>query len=380
MNHPSLRDAQRGLTLIELMISIAIGLVVVGAVTYLYVGTHGTYRSNEGLARIQEAGRFALDAITRDIRRAGALGCGSTLSVASGKPVQINGAPAGLAVDQTTEIAGYLVPATTPPPLTASPANWTLPTGPGVIPAYWGGDVLQLQIGNGAPVRVTANPDLAAGTISVAGNAMPDDTSVKNFKNGDYAVLANCSAAAIIRVSSTPAVTRTSTALPFALAGGTIPVLSPPGTPAFSVDTYPTLQHFDQITYYIGIIPGTAATAPPGRPALYRYSPVTGAEELVENIEDMDVVYGIGGGTGAPVAITAFEHADTARANGDWAKVASIRVSLMAVGDQQGAAPPNQILLFRDTGASLTPAPWTAPDTRLRQVFTATAAVRDRIQ
>ena len=68
------RRAQRGLTLIELMISIAIGLVVIGAVTYMYVGSKGAYRGNESVARIQEAGRFALDSITRDIRRTGALG------------------------------------------------------------------------------------------------------------------------------------------------------------------------------------------------------------------------------------------------------------------------------------------------------------------
>jgi type IV pilus assembly protein PilW len=370
-----LRYAQLGLTLIELMISIAIGLVVVGAVSYLYIGSRGAYRGNEGLARVQEAGRFALDSITRDIRRAGALGCGSSLSVANGKPVPVNAAPAGLVVDPTTEIVGYPVAASTPPPLTSLPTNWILPTGPGSIPAYWGGDILQLQIASGAPVRVTANPDQVAGTIKIASNRMPDDSSVKNFKKLDYAVLATCSAATVIQVSSDPSVT--STALGFALSSGAIPVLSPPGTPGFSVDTYPSLQHFDQVTYYIGIIPFTTVT-PPGRPALYRYSPVTGAEELVENIEDMDVVYGIG----ASGAITTFKHADTmvAGPNGDWPNVVSIRVSLMAVGDQLGVAPTGLTLQFRGTGANLIPAAWPAPDTRLRQVFTATAAVRDRIQ
>jgi len=53
------------------MVSITIGLVVVGAMTYLYIGSKGAYRGNESLARIQEAGRFALDAITRDVRSAG---------------------------------------------------------------------------------------------------------------------------------------------------------------------------------------------------------------------------------------------------------------------------------------------------------------------
>jgi len=365
-----LRCSQLGLTLIELMISIAIGLVVVGAVTYLYLGSRGAYRGNAGLAQVQEAGRFALDAITRDIRRAGALGCGSLLSVANSKPVSVNAAPAGLTVDATTEVVGYPVAATTTPPIATLPNGWTLPTGPGAIPHYWGGDVLQLQIASGAPVRVTANPNTATGTLAIAGNAMPDDSSVKNFKQNDLAVLANCSAATVFQVTSNP--TTASTSLGFTGASGVIPVLAPPGTPGFTVDTYPTLQHFDQITYYVGIIPGTFGTATP-RPALYRYSATSGAEEIVENIEDMDVMFGVGSGIGNPVALTKFESTTAAQANGDWPNVASIRVSLIAAGDQPGAAPPGQKVVFRG-------APSTAPDTRLRQVFTATAAVRDRIQ
>jgi hypothetical protein len=37
-------------------------------------------------------------------------------------------------------------------------------------------------------------------------------------------------------------------------------------------------------------------------------------------------------------------------------------------------------VLLRGTGVNPTPTAWTAPDTRLRQVFVASAALRDRIQ
>src|SRR5260370_32204805 len=91
---------QRGLTLIEMMVSITIGLVVVGAMTYLYIGSKGAYRGNESLARIQEAGRFALDAITRDVRSAGVLGCGSSASLTNGQAPNVNVvAPAGTAMN-----------------------------------------------------------------------------------------------------------------------------------------------------------------------------------------------------------------------------------------------------------------------------------------
>jgi hypothetical protein len=64
----------------------------------------------------------------------------------------------------------------------------------------------------------------------------------------------------------------------------------------------------------------------------------------------------------------------------DWTKVVSVRVSLVAVGDQLGVAPAAQQLLFRGTDPNPVPQPSTAPDTRLRQVFAASAALRDRLQ
>ena len=350
MTDPRRRRSQLGLTLIELMLSIAIGLVVVGAVTYLYVGSRGAYRGNEALARIQEAGRFGLDSITRDIRRSGALGCGSRLSVASGQPINVNViAPAGLTVDAASAIAGFTT-------------GWVQPTG---APTYSKGDVLQLQIARGAPVRVLDASGSAAGTVTIASNKADDGS--ENFKVADYAVLASCSAALVLGVTASPG----------AVTNATLGV-SPGGLmPGVAGDNYATtIQHFDQVTYYIGTAPNST------RSALYRYSRRDGAaEELVENIEDMEVVYGIATAgtitspTGTGVAITAFKHADTmvAGATGDWPNVVSVRVSLMAVSDQPGAAAPRQVLQFR--GASLI-----APDTRLRQVFTGTAAVRDRVQ
>jgi type IV pilus assembly protein PilW len=191
MGRFAVHRAQLGLTLIELMISITIGLVVVGAVTYVYVGSKGAYRGNESVARIQEAGRFALDSIARDIRRAGALGCGSTTSITPGQPVTMFvAAPVALPVGPANAIQGFAPTAYNPLPVPTAtqPAGWTAPTG---FP-YWGGDVLQLQIATGAPVRVTTTPDTAAGTITIADNTTPSGAA--NFKQSDYALLANCSA------------------------------------------------------------------------------------------------------------------------------------------------------------------------------------------
>jgi type IV pilus assembly protein PilW len=379
VNSFSTRRLQLGLTLIELMISITIGLVVVGAVTYLYMGSRGAYRGNESLARIQDAGRFALDSIARDIRRAGALGCGTVVSPTTGSQVTVTVVPPvsvpisnGTATAPATAILGFGPASYTPQP-TTPPSTWTPPvsgSGPG---SYWGGDVLQLQIASGAPVRVIAPPDTVHGTIAIASNSLPSGNA-PNFNTGNYALLASCSGATVFQVTANPGPpTSTVQTIGYAPVGGPIPAIAS-GQSVFSVANFPTLQHFDQVTYYLGKNADSL-------PALYRYSVNSGkTEELVDNIEDMDVVYGVG--VNGSTATGTFKHAGP---NGimtttDWANVISVRVSVIVRGDQLGAAPNPQTLQFRATDPTPTQTTWTAPDTRLRQVFTVTAAVRDRLQ
>lgn len=71
---------QRGFSLIELMVSLLLGLVVLGGVLTLYVSSQETFRTHEDMARIQENARFALDQLAREIREAGLTPCGSPLT------------------------------------------------------------------------------------------------------------------------------------------------------------------------------------------------------------------------------------------------------------------------------------------------------------
>ncbi|HRP74349.1 MAG TPA: PilW family protein [Rhodocyclaceae bacterium] len=75
--NPTRSAAQRGLSLVELLIGMTLGLVVLGGVLYLFAANKQNYRHQESLSRVQESGRFALELLTRDIRMAGYIGCGN---------------------------------------------------------------------------------------------------------------------------------------------------------------------------------------------------------------------------------------------------------------------------------------------------------------
>lgn len=62
---------QRGLTLVELMIALVLGLIIISAVINVYVGSTRSARFSEGLRSMQENGRFGVSALQRGIRMAG---------------------------------------------------------------------------------------------------------------------------------------------------------------------------------------------------------------------------------------------------------------------------------------------------------------------
>lgn len=75
--------ATRGFTLVELMISMLLGLIVVGGVVSVLVANKRTYRSTEGLSQLQESARTAFELLARDVRQAGSNGCSNTNRIAN---------------------------------------------------------------------------------------------------------------------------------------------------------------------------------------------------------------------------------------------------------------------------------------------------------
>lgn len=62
------RGNQLGLTLIELMIAMLLGLIVVGGATSIFLTVTQTYRQTGEVNRLHESVRFVTDVLTRDVR------------------------------------------------------------------------------------------------------------------------------------------------------------------------------------------------------------------------------------------------------------------------------------------------------------------------
>ncbi|MEE8304288.1 MAG: PilW family protein, partial [Candidatus Tectomicrobia bacterium] len=60
-----------GFSLVELMVAMLIGLILTAGVILVFAGNRHSYNVNNSFAKVQESGRYALEALLRDVRLAG---------------------------------------------------------------------------------------------------------------------------------------------------------------------------------------------------------------------------------------------------------------------------------------------------------------------
>lgn len=77
------KNKQKGLSLIELMIAMVLGLIVVLGIAQIFVSAKQTYVAQNASARMQEDARYALTRMTQELRMAGMFGCLSLASITS---------------------------------------------------------------------------------------------------------------------------------------------------------------------------------------------------------------------------------------------------------------------------------------------------------
>jgi type IV pilus assembly protein PilW len=120
--------AQRGLSMIELMVAMTIGAVLIFGATQVYVNSRTSYGISESVARLQETARYAMSVVEPDVRMSNYWGLlkgaavvfnqasqtSAPAAVAPGVPANICGN--NFAVDVTTNLQGdndgYIISAT----------------------------------------------------------------------------------------------------------------------------------------------------------------------------------------------------------------------------------------------------------------------------
>jgi len=165
------RKQVAGFSLIELMVALVLGLLVAGAALAILQSNQATYRSNEGLNRVQENARIAFELMSRDIRAAGGSACsrfsaveGVGAAATSFRTAPINGTATTLRVFSGDDTA-YRVTGTTSTSVTLDGDDLEDATD-----AFSVGDVIVLC--NSNKTHVITATGVSTDTVSFA--ALPD--------------------------------------------------------------------------------------------------------------------------------------------------------------------------------------------------------------
>jgi type IV pilus assembly protein PilW len=184
-----------GYSLVELMVAMTIGLLVLAAVSTIFVTSKRSYSTQDRLARVQENARFAADFLVRGIRTAGFSSCNGNMQAVRVLAVGVtgdgdpdsDGQPTFLAINAAEGINNYDPDA---------PAAWS-PSG-AVAPAGIRSGTDALLVGLADPlemVRVTAPmPDKTA-PVTVA----PAD--IDEFEVDDIVMVADCGNADVFKIT-----------------------------------------------------------------------------------------------------------------------------------------------------------------------------------
>jgi type IV pilus assembly protein PilW len=296
------KNSSRGFSLIELMVAMTIGLILTIGVVQIFSASRSTYQLDEGLARAQENGRFAIEFMSREIRHAAHLGCRRNVSVfnnlaGSGSLYTVSGV-FGHEFNTPTTGPGstYAIP--------ANPANtlsgWSpgLPAGvtlaAGALP---GSDIIGIERFTPTPINI-AMPTTRTPILMVS----PAEANL--LKVDDIVMITDCQKATIFQITNVDTGTG---AISHDIGG------NPPGNrcgvwennvagstnaagDACIEQVYEPNAMLGQVaTVYFFVARGAA---PDNRPTLYQNVVVPGSlpprpVPLVEGVENIQILYGV---------------------------------------------------------------------------------------
>jgi type IV pilus assembly protein PilW len=301
---------QSGLTLIEVMISMVIGLLLLGGTISMFIANKRVYTEQEAMARLQEDARFAMAIMLHDIRMIGYTGCADDLNAVEN---HVNGAagPNILAFDNMVE--GSENGGTWLPSGSTDAVGSIVPGTDGITVRYLQDTGLKVI----APWMVTPSGD-----IHVALN--------NGLVQGQIVGVYDCQNVDIFQISS--ASPSTSGSLAHNTGVGTPGNATKPFQKIYSGEA--GIVQFVARRYYIGI-------GAYGGPSLFRQvfaqdkddidgdgnttEVIQQDQELIEGVENMQLLYGEDTSGGDKIADT-YVTADNVT---NWDNVVSVRISLL---------------------------------------------------
>jgi type IV pilus assembly protein PilW len=419
------RSRIRGVSLIELMIALAIGMLLVLGLVEVFSASRVAYQLSQGIARVQENGRFAMDYLQRDLRMVGHMGCVN--DQARFLPENQSGTRLALAStfmadgDRLTKNYAGSAPNVVPRFLrfdvgieayeavgTGTGANVALPAAPvvqGDVNAW--SPALPNVLQGGANLNVDTANRVGNSDILVLRYFAPTGAQMKTFAPGDPTAvitvdstqwdrlvegvdspalfgIADCMNAAVFEASATNKGAGTIT-----VTKGGLNKSAMAGLESF-VKGQATVYRAETVVYYVGLNDANV-------PALYRlryqFTPGAGTatprkEELVEGIESLQLQFGQDSrvdpsarptgniGPSNPANSLLVPTGDLANA---WRRVGLVQVGLVARSVDSAAAAQREtgvgVTQLSALGVVMTP----PADARYRSVYEESVALRNRL-
>jgi len=310
------------------MIAMVLGLVLMGGVLQVFASTRQSYRVHDAVSRMQESGRMALEVIARDARMADFWGCLADPSMVINNLDNSGGGYIDFAAGAISGVEGV------------GGASDTL--------------ILRGGIDSGISVEAPYGPQASANIKIAAGNGLEQD---------DIVFIGDCSNADIFQISNANPdaagvlVHNTGSGSP-----GNYNATNP-ACPGGNAHCLSKIYGGDASVYVAQQIVFAIAPGAEGQPALFR-----DGLEFLDGVEDLQIVYGED--TDDTGVANYYVSADQIA---DMDNVISIRfaVVMRSYNDNlSGGLAQNYSVLGNN---------FVAADNRLRQVYTSTVTIRNRL-
>lgn len=355
-----------GMTLVELLVAMVVGLILLGGVYTVFVGSTTTNSMNIELSRMQENGRFAMTYLNREIRQAGYMGCASELQAEYNINVGHPGAPNETDLPNTVvTLIGWNADLNDNDYYTLQNDVAVQSTESGwgsqdvAIPAL---DVVPdtdiLQIGG-------ALAGLSAPILKFVGapTQFVIPKNILDIASNEWVLATDCNRAVwvgVCNISNTSVPGIPSEGLVLASGCGN----NPPGEKNLAGFEGGEIVQYGHFVFYVGKR-GNNALNPP---SLFMKRGSQAAQEIIEGVESMQIRYGFVNSTGDFTYGTA-DDVD------DWARVVSVRIGLLLRSNNELLRGETDDREYDVNGTKIT-----APEDRyLRTVMNTTIGIRNRL-